>query len=251
VWALTHGSCVFTQHLTDRSKPARSVRYYFPVTPSSAAATSGSPSRSSTSGELRQTALEQFASVGFAGTSLQHIADASGHSKSSVLYHFTSKEALLEVVLTPAIDRLEEILNRFVAADETREARQRFVDDFIDFLLEFRLEVHTFINQSQSLQGIATIDRAGALIIRLSDSLCHDDATVEDRLRFGIALGGAAYTLVAGMTYLGETLAPDDHIRPALLTVMTELLAPVSMRTVVRTAPPTAPPTASQTESGQ
>jgi AcrR family transcriptional regulator len=199
------------------------------VTPAPIVPPAGSSPRPTTSSELRQTALEQFASVGFTGTSLQQIADASGHSKSSVLYHFTSKEALLEVVLTPAIDRLEEVLNRFVAEVETEQARQRFVSDFIDFLLEFRLEVHTFINQSQSLQGIAAIDRAGALIIRLSDSLLHEGATVEDRLRFGIALGGAAYTLVAGMTYLAEAPAPDDHIRPALVTVITELLAPVAL----------------------
>ncbi|TFC95174.1 MULTISPECIES: TetR/AcrR family transcriptional regulator [Cryobacterium] len=187
--------------------------------------------RPSASGELRATALDQFASVGFAGTSLQQIADAAGYSKSSVLYHFASKEALLEEVLTPAIDRLEAILERFLATAETVESRRRFVNDFIDFILEFRLELHTFINQSQSLRGIPVIDRAGVLIVRLSDTLCHGEASTEDRIRFGIALGGAAYTLVAGMTFLGEEIAPVDEIRPALLAVVTELLAPVTVRT--------------------
>ena len=186
--------------------------------------------RPSASVELRATALEQFASVGFAGTSLQQIADAAGYSKSSVLYHFASKEALLEEVLTPAIDRLEAILERFLATAETVESRRRFVNDFIDFILEFRLELHTFINQSQSLRGIPVIDRAGVLIVRLSDTLCHGEASTEDRIRFGIALGGAAYTLVAGMTFLGEEIAPADEIRPALLAVVTELLAPVTVR---------------------
>ncbi|TFD29084.1 TetR/AcrR family transcriptional regulator [Cryobacterium cryoconiti] len=187
--------------------------------------------RPSASVELRATALEQFASVGFAGTSLQQIADAAGYSKSSVLYHFASKEALLEEVLTPAIDRLEAILEVFLATAETVESRRRFVNDFIDFILEFRLELHTFINQSQSLRGIPVIDRAGVLIVRLSDTLCHGEASTEDRIRFGIALGGAAYTLVAGMTFLGQEIAPADEIRPALLVVVTELLAPVTVRT--------------------
>lgn len=181
--------------------------------------------------ELRATALEQFASVGFAGTSLQQIADAAGYSKSSVLYHFASKEALLDEVLTPAVDRLEAILERFLATEETALSRSRFVNDFIDFILEFRLELHTFINQSQSLRGIPVIDRAGVLIVRLSDTLCHGDASTEDRIRFGIALGGAAYTLVAGMTFLGEEIAPAEEIRPALLSVITDLLAPVTVRT--------------------
>jgi len=187
--------------------------------------------RQSTSLELRTTALEQFASVGFVGTSLQQIADAAGYSKSSVLYHFASKEALLDEVLAPAVDRLEAILERFLATPETALSRSRFVNDFIDFILEFRLELHTFINQSQSLRGIPVIDRAGVLIVRLSDTLCHGEASTEDRIRFGIALGGAAYTLVAGMTFLGEEIAPVEEVRPALLAVITELLAPVTVRT--------------------
>lgn len=174
-------------------------------------------------------ALEQFASVGFAGTSLQQIADAAGVAKSSVLYHFASKEALLHAVLTPAIDRLELILDRFTSGGSDVTARTRFVDDFVDFLLQFRLELHTFINQGQSLVGIAVIDRARTLIVRLSRTLCDERGSTEDRLRFGIALGGAAYSLVAGLTYLDDEIAPPGELRVALVAVITELLAPVSV----------------------
>ncbi|MFC5928665.1 TetR/AcrR family transcriptional regulator [Cryobacterium melibiosiphilum] len=184
--------------------------------------------RSRTGRELRAVALAQFASVGFAATSLQHIADAAGFSKSSVLYHFASKEAILTEVLTPAIDHLEKILDRFVAEPDSVESRKYFVGDFIDFVLHYRFELHTFINQGQSLVGIEVVDRARALVVRLAASICDEQASVEDRLRFGIALGGAAYTLVAGMTYLDDDLAADDDLRPALVTVLTELLAPVS-----------------------
>lgn len=189
--------------------------------------------RKTTSDELRTIALEQFASVGFAGASLAHIADVAGYSKSSVLYHFASKEALLEAVLTPAIDRLEEILERFLATPETEATRLLFVDDFIDFILEFRLELHTFINQAQSLTGIAVIDRAGVLIVKLSNAICDHNASVEDQIRFGMALGGAAYTLVAGMNFSREVARPAvsaDEIRDALRVVIIELLAPVSVR---------------------
>jgi TetR/AcrR family transcriptional regulator len=189
--------------------------------------------RKTTSDELRLIALEQFASIGFAGASLAHIADVAGYSKSSVLYHFASKEALLEAVLTPAIDRLEEILESFLAVPETEVTRLRFVDEFIDFILEFTLELHTFINQAQSLTGIAVIDRAGVLIVRLSNAICDNNASVEDRIRFGMALGGAAYTLVAGMNFSAPVARPDtapDEIRAALRVVIIELLAPVSVR---------------------
>ena len=203
--------------------------------------TTDTSARQTTSDELRLTALEQFASVGFAGASLAHIAEVAGYSKSSVLYHFASKEALLEAVLTPAIDRLEVILEQFLAQPETTATRLRFVDDFIDFILEFRLELHTFINQAQSLTGIAVIDRAGVLILRLSNAICDNNASVEDQIRFGMALGGAAYTLVAGMNFstpVNRTTTSPDEIRSALRVVMIDLLAPVS----VRSTPPATTP---------
>ena len=189
--------------------------------------TARTATRQNAGNELREIALAQFASVGFAATSLQQIADAAGYSKSTVLYHFASKETLLGEVLTPAIDRLEEILDRFVSAGH-EGARTVFIDDFIDFLLQFRLELHTFINQGQSLVGIAVIDRARALIVRLSETLCDEGSTTEERLRFGVALGGAAYSLIAGMTFFDDAeIAPPDELREALRTVITELLAPV------------------------
>jgi TetR/AcrR family transcriptional regulator len=181
--------------------------------------------------ELSQMALQQFAAVGFAGTSLQQIAASAGYSKSSVLYHFASKEALLAEVLTPAIERLEAILGGFLTTSEDEASRRRFVEDFVDFLLKHRLEVHVLINQAQSLKGIPVIDRARALIVCLGDALCHEHATTIDRMRFGVALGGAAYSLVAGLTFFDEDVTPADDVRPALIVILTELLAPVAVRT--------------------
>lgn len=187
------------------------------------------PTRHSPAAELKTIALEQFALVGFAATSLQAIADAAGYSKSSVLYHFASKEALLEAVLDPAIDRLGIVLAGFTHSGDDRINRQEFIEAFVDFLLAHRLEVHIFINQGQSLHGTAVIDRANSLIIELTASLFAADSTTAERVRFGVALGGAAYTLVAGLTFAGDALGPPDEIRMALITVVSELLAPVPM----------------------
>lgn len=186
-------------------------------------------SRSRPDEELKAIALQQFASAGFAGTSLQNIADIAGYSKSSVLYHFTSKEALLDAAISPAIDKLARILEG-LANHGFGYTRALFVEDFIDFLLEHRLEVHTFINQGQSLRGIPVIDRANSLIVNLSAVLNDEQSTTEERMRFGVALGGAAYTLVAGMTFLGDDIAPEEEIRLALINVVTQLLATIPER---------------------
>ena len=69
--------------------------------------------------------------------------------------------------------------------------------------------------------------RANALIARLSDAVSAADSSIEAKLRFGIALGGAAFTLTAGVTYAGSALDPDDELRAALIRIVTELLATV------------------------
>jgi TetR/AcrR family transcriptional regulator len=188
------------------------------------------PNRSSASAELRAVALEQFATIGFAGTSLQQIADAAGYSKSSVLYHFASKEALLESVLTPAIDRLKLILGDLEQLRRGPDARQHFVEEFIDFLFEYRLEVHIFINQGQSLGGIPIVDRANALLGVLTESFEAELSGAEERVRFGVALGGAAYTLVAGMNFGGRQTLEPEQVRAALISTVSELLAPIPTR---------------------
>ena len=177
--------------------------------------------------ELRQVALEQFSTIGFAATSLQQIADHAGYSKSSVLYHFASKEALLESAIGPAIDALEVLLGDFVAGGRSPAARAVFIERFVDFLLGNRLAVHTFVNQGQSLLDIPVVQRANAAIRGIADSICADDATVVENIRFGVALAGAAYMLVAGATFRDEDHQFDDvEVRAALITVLSELLLP-------------------------
>lgn len=181
--------------------------------------------------ELKQVALEQFATVGFAASSLQQIAEQAGYSKSSVLYHYASKEALLEAAIGPAIDLLERLLRDFVDAGRTFEARRVFIGEFVDFLLGNRLAVHTFVNQGQFLRDIPVIERANTAIRGLADSICEPGAPLAEQMRFGVALAGAAYALVADETILGdEERLPDDEVRDALVTVLTELLLPADGR---------------------
>ncbi|WP_308799437.1 TetR/AcrR family transcriptional regulator [Agromyces silvae] len=181
--------------------------------------------------ELKQVALEQFATVGFAASSLQQIADRAGYSKSSVLYHYASKEALLEAAIGPAIDLLERLLRDFVDAGRTLDARRVFIREFVDFLLGNRLAVHTFVNQGQFLRDIPVIERANTVIRGLADSICDADAPLAEQMRFGVALAGATYALVADETILeDEQRHPDDEVREALVTVLSELLLPADGR---------------------
>ena len=188
--------------------------------------------------EIRAIALVEFASAGYGATSIQRLADAAGLSKSAVLYHFPSKEILLEAAISPAIDRMDRMIDSLLAGPLTAEARRRFVSEFADFLLEYRLPVHMFINQGQALVDVPVIERANALVARLAEYFSSNTGSVEETMRFAIALGGAAYMLCRPESLEIQT-APTDEVRAALVAIMTSLLLPAG-----RASLPAASPTA-------
>ena len=189
----------------------------------------------STHDDLRAIALAEFSAAGYAGTSLQRIAELAGLSKSSVLYHFASKEALLEAAIAPAIDAIAQVLGSMAAASQSAESRKLFIADFVDCMLGFRLEMHIFINQSRALVDIPVIDRANGIISGIADYFTTQGFSLEQKMRFGVALGGAAYTLAVGSDFDGtDAEEPAAELRAALITVMTELLDPVPVNQPAR-----------------
>jgi AcrR family transcriptional regulator len=176
----------------------------------------------STQEELRTIALAEFAAAGYGATSLQRIAELAGVSKSSVLYHFASKENLLEAAIGPAIDRMHAVLEPL--AGTGLGDRRAFLEAFVDFLLQYRLEVNMFINQGPSLVDVPVIERANELVRQLAEFFAVNSDSLEEKMRFGIALGGAAYMLCSAQTFdLAQAETPDET-REALITILTSLL---------------------------
>ncbi|MBX3104614.1 MAG: TetR/AcrR family transcriptional regulator [Cryobacterium sp.] len=178
------------------------------------------------SSELRTIALNEFATTGYGATSLHRIAEIAGLSKASVLYHFDSKDALLEAAVTPAIDKMNAILDELAAKPVTKKRRDAFIVQFVDFLLEHRLEIYLFINQGPSLSEVPVIQRGIGIVQRFSSFFGNAGLNTEERMRFGVALGGAAYLLVTEPT-IGIDSDGNDNTREGLIKIVRELLAPV------------------------
>lgn len=179
-----------------------------------------------TASELRDVALREFASVGYLGTSIQAIADRAGVSKASVLYHFSSKEALLDAALSPAMEQLAAILTRTSQLSGAEAERQAFLVEFVDLLLEHRLAAQIFITQSGALVDVPVVARAQELIRQIADA--RPQQSVDDQVRFAVALGGAAYLLAQVGEYLPDNAPDDAQLRDALIRILGELLAPVT-----------------------
>ena len=164
---------------------------------------------------LRQVALAHFAAHGFEGASLQRIADDAGLSKSSVLYHFASKEALLDAALRPAVDGLRDLVDLL----QSGASRERQLDAFVEFLFAHRLAVATLVYSGQSIPSAPAVAEADGLVRRLSASLEPAHAGDLDALRFGVALAGATFALVSADRWSTRTLS-EEHLRTALTQVL-------------------------------
>lgn len=90
VKALTTGS------ITEVARPARNGR---------------APRR----GAILDAATELFAERGFSGVSIQEIASAAHTHKTTVLYHFGTKEALYTAVLDEALEKIAEVMADFMS----------------------------------------------------------------------------------------------------------------------------------------
>jgi TetR/AcrR family transcriptional regulator len=76
-----------------------------------------------TRARLLAAATALFAERGYAGTSLQAVADACGLRKPSLLHHFPSKDALRDGVLDSLLTRWKDVLPRLLVAATTGEER--------------------------------------------------------------------------------------------------------------------------------
>lgn len=205
-------------NLTDWSKPDRLVCYGDQVSEIEPRG------RVKSRDEILDAALTLFASDGFQATSIQHVADASGYSKSSVLYHFDSKERMLDAALTPALDGLESLLSYLPRVSTAKAAPPELVEQFVDFLMAFRREAAVILIQGQSLAEMSIIQRANLLVGRLADGICAAAPELPTRMRVGVGLAGAAYVLATGEVFLSEPdIQPADEVRAALLDVLTDL----------------------------
>ncbi len=188
---------------------------------------------------LRAIALQEFTSSGYLGTSLARIAERAGVSKANVLYHYSSKEALLEAVIRPAIDELGAIVEGLASRRLSPTGREDFLVEYVDFLFRHRLAVHLFISQRTSLVDVPACQRAQEQIQQLVGFLKTAAPDVEGRMRVGVALAGSAHLLAAGPEF-GQADDLDD-VREPLLAVLRLLLLPAAASTAATPSPDSLP----------
>ncbi|MTH63506.1 TetR family transcriptional regulator C-terminal domain-containing protein [Paracoccus shanxieyensis] len=123
-------------------------------------------------------ALQEFSARGFAGTTIDQIADAAGLSKPNVLYYFASKDtihvALLQAALEMWLAPLREIQAEGDAADQLLAYARRKLEMSRDYPQESRLFANEILQGAPRLAPIlggelrALVEEKSALIAQWS-----------------------------------------------------------------------------------
>lgn len=175
------------------------------------------PAPEDTYDKVLQAAVGLFGEYGFAGTSLQAIADRVGVTKAALYYHFRTKDELLHELLRPALNDLDRVLD---TAERRRgqATRQRVLfEGYVDFLLRYRT-LAVVLSRDVSIGTHPAIrPRLDSTSTRVHQILDDSERPLESRVAAAVTLGGL-YSAVAAFPDV-----PDEELRRILLDLLRRL----------------------------
>jgi AcrR family transcriptional regulator len=145
-------------------------------------------------------ALALFAERGYRATSIRLIAERIGLTKAAILYHFPSKDHVLDALGNPLITGLEAALAR--AADlPPREARWALLTEWLDVMLAQRAVLGLLMHDLALLARDSTFPRMVAVADRAHRVIAGPDADLAERVRAvqAVAVLGDPVVFFAGV----------------------------------------------------
>ncbi|WP_271221867.1 TetR/AcrR family transcriptional regulator [Streptosporangium carneum] len=159
---------------------------------------------------ILQSALRLFAVTGYKGTSLHDIAQVAGCSKAALLYHFTSKDAILTELLTPAGEGLAALDARLTGLDGEQAARTA-VTGYVDLAMRFRRELKILFEDLLAMTSHPALGAVPAVVERLLSALAGGSTEPADTVAAYMVLGAVP------ITGLGDLDLPDEVLRAEMI----------------------------------
>jgi AcrR family transcriptional regulator len=179
--------------------------------------------RGDTRARIQQVALELFAEQGYDKTSLREIAERLDVTKAALYYHFKSKEDIVRSLAEDYFGQIDALIAWARSQPRTAGTREEILRRYVRIVADgsdvFRMLHH---NQA-ALASLNSAKRRGELfrerMTGLVDVLIEDHASLRERLRAAMTLGGVS---VGWMTFADE-VEDRSKLCAAVLDIATKM----------------------------
>lgn len=171
--------------------------------------------------------LDLFVSRGYADTSLREIAAEVGLTKAALYHHFPTKVALLDAILGPLADDVDEVLEMSSDDEDLDRHRWSLLDAYLTVLVRHRRRASLYYGD-RSIRHEAIGQRAAEQQRRLIRRMIGQRASLETLVRVHGALA------VVRMIVKDLSDVPPERLRRLLLTVAAETCTPARAGTAHR-----------------
>jgi len=139
---------------------------------------------------LLAAAAELIGRHGYAGTSLQMIADRLGFRKGAIYHHFRTRDEILEALIGPVLDALADIVTDAEAQPSVAARAERMISGYAELAAENRAMVSILRGDPAVLEFIRSRPRWSGLINRQMKLLTAAHPGPGGRVRAIMVLAG-------------------------------------------------------------
>ncbi|WP_166907168.1 TetR/AcrR family transcriptional regulator [Mycobacterium sp. DL440] len=164
-----------------------------------------------TRARLVEAAVGLFTRHGFAGTSLQMIADELGFTKAAIYYHFRTREQLLTAVLDPVLAQLQRIVEEAETHRGVHARADHMVRGYADLAVHNRALVAVLSSDPSVDEALRTRPEWDTLIDRQLALLADVDPGPAGTVRAAMVFAG-----IAGGAGIAPPDLPDERLHSLL-----------------------------------
>ncbi|WBB81045.1 TetR family transcriptional regulator [Micromonospora sp. WMMD882] len=167
-----------------------------------------------TRARILRTALDLFSAHGYQRTTLQEIADRLRLTKAAILYHFPSKQHILDDLIEPLLAGLERTVDTAGRLPPER-ARWAILEGWVDVLLTHRRPLGMLFHDIAMIARGPTYQRLIRISLHANEVVAGPDADRRGQVRAGQAIAMCSDPVLFFQHVPPETLRADilDGVR--------------------------------------
>jgi len=176
-----------------------------------------------TRARIQAVAIELFTEQGYEKTSLREIAERLNVTKAALYYHFKSKEDIVASLVEDYVGQIDDLIAWGAGQPRTAPTRAEILRRYVGIVTDGH-QVFRMLHQNQAAASSMSGSKGRSELFKerlraLADLLSEPGATLAERLRPAMALGGIS---VAWMSF-ADQVTDTEALCAAVLAIACDM----------------------------